>query len=118
VINYLNSVAVQPTGEGEASAELAAASLLPAESLSASGLPPGELRNSPSANPVPATESASANWLPEKHEELDYFAIAGATDAVELEASLEPLLSDALADDIAAAWGQGSSLDLLPDAWV
>ncbi len=118
VINYLNSVAVQPTGEGEAVASLAAASLLPAESRSASGLPLGDQLNSSSANPVAATESASANWLPEKPEERDYFAIAGAKDAVELDAALEPLLSDALAGDIAGAWGQDFSLDLLPDAWV
>jgi hypothetical protein len=56
--------------------------------------------------------------LPEDPEEVEYFAATGAEDEISPELSLEAILSDALADDIAAAWGQGDALDLLPDEWV
>lgn len=116
VVNYLNSLTTQATGEGEASAELAA-SLFLAESHAASGLPLADLLNRPSANRVPATETSSADRLPEEHAAVDYFTAAGAEDELGLDPSLQPLLSDAMVDDIAAAWGQSPSGDLLPAAW-
>jgi hypothetical protein len=56
--------------------------------------------------------------MPEKHAEVEYFASAEAVDGIGQNSALEPVLSDDLADDIAAAWGQNSSLDLLPADWV
>ncbi len=118
VINFLNAAVTPSAGEGEAAAELLV-SASPPESPLASGLPAWDLLRSPSASTVLVAAASSADWaLPEIPEEAEYFAATGAEDEISQELSLEAILSDALADDIAAAWGQGDALDLLPDEWV
>lgn len=118
VINYLNAVIQGAAGEGEAPAELPVSASVSQARL-AGGLPAGDLLTPPRASTAPvAADSSTDWWLPEEHEETDYFAAVGADDGIGQELSRGPILSDALADDIAAAWGQSDALELLPTDWL
>lgn len=122
VVNYMNQIAMPPAGagEGEALGDLAF-SLLPGESDSASGLPAGDLLKLPGAGNVPASASSTASWLPEKQAKVDDLvmaAVAREQDGIGSVSALVPALSDELADDIAAAWGQNTALDFLPADWA
>ena len=56
-------------------------------------------------------------WLPDEDAGADYFAdVSRSADGSAVDSSLEGVLDDGLADDIAAAWGLGSEADdLLAD---
>jgi hypothetical protein len=120
VVNYLNAATVQSGGEGESSGAVLdlvrpavanEASDLLAWSLDLSPNSPGSFSAQPSGN---ATLSW---WLPDEAEGADYFAdVSRHGDGAEVDSSLEGVLDDGLADDIAAAWGLGSEAgDLLAD---
>jgi hypothetical protein len=118
VINYLNAVLTGAAGEGEAPAELPVSASVSQARL-AGVLPAGDLLTPPRSSTAPAAADSSADgWLPEEHEETDYFAAVGADDGIGPELSRGPILSDALADDVAAAWGQNDALELLPTDWL
>ncbi len=118
VINYLNAALSGAAGEGEAPAELPVSASVSQVRL-AGVLPARDLLTLPRASTAAAAaDSLTDWWLPEEHEETDYFAAVGADERTGPELSREPILSDALADDIAAAWGQSDAFELLPTDWL
>jgi hypothetical protein len=120
VVNFLNSLAVQASGEGESAGDELVALASPTANAS-SVLLAWEVNQSPNPRSGSAGELASGSepkwWLPDQDAGADYFADVSRNAAGSaVDSSLEAVLDDGLADDVATAWSLGSEVeDLLAD---
>lgn len=120
LVNYLNNSAVQPSGEGESAGE-GLDWVLPVAANSASSVLDWDVNQTPNSQGGLSDELRSTSeprwWLPDEVETADYFAdVSRRADEATVDSSLEQMLDDGLADDIAAAWASGSEAgELLAD---
>jgi len=106
------------SGEGEAAAEVLVLAS-PVAAGPVAELPPADILRLLSASEVrEATAPLAQRQIRGQKAELDYFAAAGAETRDGTELSMDSIVSDELADDIAAAWGQRDAIDLLPGVWA
>jgi hypothetical protein len=118
VVNFLNNSAVQSSGEGESAGDgLLVLGPLAAGNAASSGLvwEPDQTSDSRGGLVVgPRNGSDTSWWVPDEDEDADYFAdVSRNANGSGLDSSLEGVLDEGLADDIAAAWALGSEADNL-----